>query len=487
MEATPRAPIGSRSRQAVMDRRASRAATPPRVRGSKTGQAAGGAELGYGTGGSAQGLSQEATIDRTPPALPASPSTSTPAAPNVAPLPPTLPTLQADSARVVAPLPPTLPTLQADPTARSSDDASAQRTDSSTHPRTETGLRVRTPTMYAARLDEDDTDENSALLPEEGSMRSDLTHNTKVLNMLLEDVKGLKAKDAELERIQDELAQIDDEVDDSCETLATLISLVFLAPTFTRSHKAVSLTLTLIVWSMQALLTYKLYANAKINDGGQVMLDLGSGYMEMNHTMASAECDGCCDDSIHSTDCRLGMMDAFENAIFERKAGECAGCEFSEKDTDPLTIGNRRQSGDRWSSEMYDMNLPWSPEPNEGGIDLCFSERGLANGWVNLFAGMMIIIITLIREIQEALGGIYVVKQLKNDVIVGGKKTGDKKLSIVGLLSYVWVCIIVLFHCVIGVYLLYASFRRSEYLALGQSSPLTFLCRLLTCVPILVA
>lgn len=466
METTPRAPISSRSRQAVMDRRASRAATPPRVRGSKTGQAMGDAEPGDGT-------SQGDRLGRTPPALP--PSSRAPAAPNVAPLPPSL---SAPAAPLVAPLPPGilrpqtdpaplpshLPTLQADPAAEPSDDATAQSAD--TTPRTETPLRVRTPTMYTAHLDDEDeadeADENSALLGE-GSVRRDLAHNTKILNMLIEDVKGLKAKDAELERIQDELAQIDDEVDDSCETLATLISLTFLAPTFTRSHKCISLFLTFIVWSMQALLTYKLYANAKINDGGQVMLDLGSGYMEMNHTMASEECDGCCDESIHSTECRLGMMDAFENAIFERKAGECAGCEFSEKDTDPLTIGNRRQSGDRWSSEIYDMNLPWSPEPNEGGISLCFSERGLANGWLNLFAGMMIIIITLIREIQEALGGIYVVKQLKYDVIVDGEKTGDKKLSIVGLLSYVWVCVIVLFHCIIGVYLLYASFRRSEY------------------------
>eukprot|EP01043_Picozoa_sp_COSAG02_P022928 COSAG02_NODE_1208_length_13883_cov_54.757998_7_plen_472_part_00 len=461
-----------------MDRRASRAATPPRVRTSKIGQAVGGAESGDGT-------SQDGGLGRTPPALP--PSSKAPAAPNVAPLPPSLsttaapnvaplpPSLSTTAAPIVAPLPPSLstpqadpaplppnlPTPQADPTTEPSDDASAQSADTTL--RTETSLRVRTPTMYTAQLDdEDDADENSALLGE-GSVVSDLAHNTKILNMLVEDVKGLKAKDAELERIQDELAQIDDEVDDSCETLATLISLTFLAPTFTLSHKCISLTLTFIVWSMQALLTYKLYANAKINDGGQVMLDLGSGYMEMNYTMASEECDGCCDESIHSTECRLGMMDAFENAIFERKAGECAGCEFSEKNTDPLTIGNRRQSGDRWSSEIYDMNLPWSPEPNEGGISLCFSERGLANGWVNLFAGMMIIIITLIREIQEALGGIYVVKRLKYDVVVDGQKTGEKKLSIVGLLSYVWLCVIVLFHCIIGVYLLYASFRRSEY------------------------
>jgi hypothetical protein len=79
------------------------------------------------------------------------------------------------------------------------------------------------------------------------------------------------------------------------------------------------------------------------------------------------------------------MMDAFENAIFERKAGQCDGCEYSEKDDDPATVGNRRQGGDRWSSEVYDMNLDWSPDPHEGGISLCFTERGLANGWINLF------------------------------------------------------------------------------------------------------
>merc|ERR1711871_1620065 len=43
---------------------------------------------------------------------------------------------------------------------------------------------------------------------------------------------------------------------------------------------------------------------------------------------------------------------------------------------------------------------------------------------------------------------------------MGGKKTGKKKVSCAAVASYVWVIAIVLFHCVIGVYLLYASFRR---------------------------
>ena len=158
------------------------------------------------------------------------------------------------------------------------------------------------------------------------------------------------------------------------------------------------------------------------------------------------------------------MMDAFENAIFERKAGQCDGCEFDDKDTDPATVGNRRNGGERWSSEIYDMHEDWSPEPAEGdwnsGISLCLTERGMANGWLNLCLGMMIIIITLIREIQEALGGIYVVKKLKYEH--KNKRTGEVtlKTSWGAVLSYVWVCVIVLFHCVIGVYLLYASFRR---------------------------
>ena len=450
MEASERTPITSRSRQAVLERRAARASTPPRVtRDSKRATQQPQTELADAAGNSARGFSPGSgdlgSIGRQPPPLPS--STKRPA---VVPQP--------------EPEPNGVP-LQA--------LAPAQRADE--RRRTESMSRVRTSTMYADDAEDEDVDENSALLGAV-SLRSDLEHNAEVMDKLIDDVKALKAKDAELERVQDELAQIDDEVDDSCETLATFISLTFLAPTFTWSHKAVSLAMTIAVWMMQALITYKLYANAKINDGGQVMLDLGSGYMEMNRTMASAECDGCCDVTIHSMECRLAMMDAFENAIFERKAGECAGCEFSEKDTDPSTVGNRRQSGDRWSSEVYDMNLPWSPEPNEGGIGLCFSEHGLANGWVNLFAGMMIIIITLIREIQEALGGIYVVKRLKYDVVENGKKTGAQALSISAVLSYVWVCVIVLFHCVIGVYLLYASFRRSEYLEPGQSPcPVIFL------------
>lgn len=184
-----------------------------------------------------------------------------------------------------------------------------------------------------------------------------------------------------------------------------------MAPTFSWTHTIVSLLLTAIVWGLQAFLTFKLYGNAKINDGGQAMLDLGSGYLELNHTMASAECDGCCDISVHSTECRLGMMDAFENAIFERKAGQCDGCEFSGGETDAATVGNRRTGGGRWSSEIYDMHEDWSPEPTaeeyaagvewDSGISLCLTERGLANGWLNLFLGMMIIIITVSAPICQ--------------------------------------------------------------------------------------
>lgn len=492
MESTPRTPISARSRQAVLERRrAARDATPPRAskRASQeenpsTDKPVGAAKLSAGVGEASAGLSPatsvEGTVSRIPPALPPSTRKAKTATTSNADAKPT-------ASALVAPLPELLdvpqpvlavassntePAQLAD-TATASDTAPAQPADTAAPSDTvpvqtadagdakRSSTRIRTPTMYRSD-DEDHADENSALLGE-SSLRSDLEHNTKIINKLLDDVNRLKVRDSEIERMQDELAQIDDEVDDACETLATLISLTFLAPTFSRKHKIISLFMTFVVWIMQALLTYKLYGNAKINDGGQVMLDLGSGYMEMNSTMASAECDGCCDETIHSTDCRLAMMDAFENAIFERKAGQCDGCEFSEKDTDPSTIGNRRQSGERWSSEIYDMHLPWSPEPNEGGISLCFTERGLANGWVNLFAGMMIIIITLIREIQESLGGIYVVKQLKYDVVDHrGNKTGKRAVSLAAVASYVWVTVIVLFHCFIGVYLLYASFRRSE-------------------------
>ena len=35
---------------------------------------------------------------------------------------------------------------------------------------------------------------------------------------------------------------------------------------------------------------YRLYGNAKISDGGQIMLDLGSGYMEFDYKMANTTC-----------------------------------------------------------------------------------------------------------------------------------------------------------------------------------------------------
>ena len=66
----------------------------------------------------------------------------------------------------------------------------------------------------------------------------------------------------------------------------------------------------------------------------------------------------------------------------------------------------------------------------------------------------------LIREIQEALGGIYVVKKLKYEHTNANTGEVEMRTSVAAILSYLWVCFIVLFHCVIGVYLLYASFRR---------------------------
>ena len=69
---------------------------------------------------------------------------------------------------------------------------------------------------------------------------------------------------------------------------------------------------------------------------------------------------------------------------------------------------------------------------------------------------MLIIVITLIREILESIGGIYVVRKLKQiDLLTGRHKVSRKAVA-----SYVWVVLIVAFHNVIGIYLLYASFRR---------------------------
>ena len=89
------------------------------------------------------------------------------------------------------------------------------------------------------------------------------------------------------------------------------------------------------------------------------------------------------------------MMDAFEEAIFTRYAAQCAGCEHAADRL--IDTGDLREI--QFSTEIYDMNLPSS----EGGIGLCFTERGLSNGWTNLFFGMMIIVITLIREVQSTI------------------------------------------------------------------------------------
>jgi hypothetical protein len=305
METSPRVPISSRSRQAVMERRAARAATPPRASRPNNRPAAGETPQAAG-GGEAPpqlppGLSANAKVKKPPALPPVSPITRS-AVPNgtakgaaddakpakraanpaSAPLPDFF----------LAPPPPAVngaDSTEVDVEAAAAVEAESERRES---------FRVRTPTMYQDDHD-DDADENTGLLSNDA--HSDMRHNAQLMSKLIDDVKLLKIKDAEIERVQEELAQIDDEVDDSCETLATFISLTFLAPTFTWTHTIVSLLLTMIVWGMQAVLTWKLYSNAKINDGGQVMLDLGSGYMEMNHTMASAECDGCCDDSVHST------------------------------------------------------------------------------------------------------------------------------------------------------------------------------------------
>ena len=236
----------------------------------------------------------------------------------------------------------------------------------------------------------------------------------QLLDALNSDVTGLRDADDALEKQQADMAEIEEGVDGQEETLATFMTLVCFSPTFDYRMMTTLMIMTLVTWSLQIILTAKLYGNAKINNGGQVMLDLGHGWMEMEFTMPNSTCpedegwwtgysglqaelwqnsssDGswepagitcpefkkCVNDTLPAgTECRLGMMDAFEEAIFMRYAGQCAGCEHSEDrllDTDDI-----REI--QYSSEIYDMNLPSS----EGGIGLCFTERGLSNGWVNL-------------------------------------------------------------------------------------------------------
>ena len=291
----------------------------------------------------------------------------------------------------------------------------------------------------------------------------------KILHKLVDDIEALKKKDIELEENQAEFAEIEEDLDECCETLATFISLTALSPSFSSSHTIASLIMTLCIWGLQTVLTFKLYGNAKINDGGQAMLDIGSGYLEMNFTMENITCPeddwennggaggvappqvlcsemvACVNDTLPAgTACRYEMMDAFEEAIFTRKAAECAGCEF-KKDRNEIAM---------YSSSVDDMyNFP-----ELGGINLCVTERGLSNGWVNLAFGMLIIVITLIREILESIGGIYVVRKLKYI----DPMTEHHRVSRKAVWSYVWVVMIVVFHNVIGIYLLYASFRRMK-------------------------
>ena len=81
---------------------------------------------------------------------------------------------------------------------------------------------------------------------------------------------------------------------------------------------------------------------------------------------------------------------------------------------------------------------------------------GLANGWLNLAFGMLIIVLTLIREILESVGGVYIVRKLRYT----DAETGESRISKSSVGSYLWVMAIVAFHVSLGVYLLYASFRR---------------------------
>ena len=69
---------------------------------------------------------------------------------------------------------------------------------------------------------------------------------------------------------------------------------------------------------------------------------------------------------------------------------------------------------------------------------------------------MLIIVITLIREVLESLGGMYVVKQMWSYDPVTRKTSFSRS----AFASYVWVTAIVAWNNILGIYLLYASFRR---------------------------
>ena len=291
METSPRAPISQRSREQVMKRRqerAERGATPPRAARSP---ANGSGETAAGTPAAAGKL--QAGLERAEAGM-ADKLQAPPA------LPPPKRAARSSTPALAAPLPAAISVgfgAPATPAATPKGGGNGGNGNDAEEPRERTSSRVHTPTMYQDDDEGDDhyADEHTSLLtPDKVAADSTMQHNAKIMEKLIKDVEILREKDEEIERVQEELAQIDDEVDDACETMATFVSLTFNAPTFSWLHMGTTFLLTMVVWGLQAFLTFKLYNNAKINDGGQAMLDLGSGYLELNHTMASAECDGAC-------------------------------------------------------------------------------------------------------------------------------------------------------------------------------------------------
>ena len=216
METSPRAPISQRSREQVMKRREERAArgsTPPRARSLGSGETTN-AATAERAGKLQAGLERAESMPAMAPKAAAAELQAPPA------LPP--PKRAARSATPMAPLPPSVASpavgFDAPATPAPSNGNGNGSSGTGEDQRERRSSRVRTPTMYQDVVpspgsdDGDDqyADENTSLLSSKHI--SDMEHNAKIMSHLIEDVKTLKKKDAEIEQKQEELAQIDDEV-----------------------------------------------------------------------------------------------------------------------------------------------------------------------------------------------------------------------------------------------------------------------------------
>ena len=279
-----------------------------------------------------------------------------------------------------------------------------------------------------------------------------------------------------------------DALDGAMATLAATSSLLFAAPVPSQATCLSYVILLSLMCSqvIQGVLTWKLYNNAKAPELIllrefllQGYLDLMDGFGRQNFstlddaiaTLGTARALGywgVVPDSANYTSCRT-----WDTAFHHQ------GSEGSERVATAMAVGHcRLWMADDFESiynyQMYSVYTGDFAMVDMDSIPVCVTEPGILNGFVNLFVGMFLVLMTVTKEFIEMMTALFTVhvpptvqeNGIKPTITIGG-------CSYKQIRSYMWVLLQIQFEIVMLVVLLYTSFRQMSTVA-NDSESLAF-------------